>query len=150
MATNFSHLLSKPVESAKRPPTKPAGTYYGTVMNYKFDESKKERTPFVRFTFGNIQPGPDIEPSQLKDADGEDIDLSKWQPHVDYYITDLALFRLREFLEGLGIPINGRSFEETIPETKNQPVILTVIQQPSSKPGDDAIYNQISDAKGAR
>lgn len=150
MTTNFSHLLEVPVNSVKRPPTKPAGTYYGVVMSYKFDESKKERTPFVRFTFGNLQPGSDITPEQLRTVDGEEIDLSKWQPHTDYYLTQNALYRLREFLESLGIPIDGRSFSETIPETKNLPVILTVIQQPSTKPGDESIYNQISEVKGAK
>jgi hypothetical protein len=148
MATNFSHLLDKPVDSVKRPPVKPAGTYYANIESFKFDESKNEKTPYVRFTFNNLQPGPDIHPDQLKDTDGEDIEFSKWKPWRDFYLTENALYRLREFLESLSIPTNGRSFNSTIPETRGLPVILTIVQTPSNKPGDDSIYNNVSDAKG--
>lgn len=148
MATNFSHLLSKPIDSVKRPPVKPPGTYHATIQSYKFDESKKERTPFVRFTFNNLQPGADIHPDQLKDSDGEDIDLTKWTPHSDFFLTEKALPRLREFIEALGLPTTGRSFEEVIPELKNLPVLLTVTQTPSNKEGSADIYNNVSEVKG--
>jgi len=148
MATNFSHLLDKPVDSVKRPPVKPSGTYFANIEGYKFDISKVEKTNFVRFTFNNVQPGPDIHPDQLRDSDGDLIDFSKWKPWRDFYLTDLALYRLSEFLVGLGIPVAGRSFNETIPETKGLPVILQIVQTPSNKPGDDSIYNNVTDVKG--
>jgi|SRR6516165_6852787 hypothetical protein len=145
---NFSHLLDKPIDSVKRPPVKPPGTYFGNIESYKFDESKNEKTPYVRFTFNNLQPGPDIHPDQLKDQDGESIDFSRWKPTRDFYLTENALYRLKEFLESLRVPTSGRSFTETIPESKGLPVILTVVQTPSNKPGSDDIYNNVSDAKG--
>jgi len=148
MTTNFSHLLDVPVDSAKKPPTKPAGTYFANVESYKFDESKIEKTPFLRFFFNNLQPGPDIHPDSLKDSDGDDINLSKWKPYRDFYLTPDAKYLLGDFLKSLTIPTTGRMFSETIPETKGQPVILTVVQTPSNRPGDDRIYNNVTEVKG--
>jgi len=117
-------------------------------MGYKFEESREKKTPYVRFQFNNIQPGPDIQEDQLVDADGERLDLQKWNPHFDFYLTDASLFRLKEFIESCQIPTTGRAFDETIPELKGQPVLLTVVQTPSQKPGDDSIYNNISAVAG--
>lgn len=126
MATDFSNLLSTKLEDIKRPPVRPAGTYHATISNYQLGESSQKKTPYVRFSFANIQPGEDIDPETLKDTDGASIDLSKWKPTADFYITPDALFRLKDLIEGLKIPSNGRSLNETLPETRGLPVILTV------------------------
>src|SRR5215831_16229366 len=121
MSVNFKDLLSRPVDSAKKPPTKPPGTYYGVISSYKFAESQKQKTPYVRFTFNNIQPGEDLlagDQRALQDDEGNPIDFSKWTPYKDYFLTDDALYRLKEFLQSLGVETAGRSFDETIPEAK--------------------------------
>jgi hypothetical protein len=95
----------------------------------------KTGKPYVRFTFGNVSPGDDIQPSDLQDKDGNQIDLTTWKPSTrglsDFYLNEESQWRTREFLESLGIPIEGRSWNETIPEARNQPVILTVAIEPS-------------------
>ena len=149
MAVNFKELLSRPVDSAKKPPTKPAGTYTGTIASHKFDESMKQKTPYVRFTFNNIQPGEDIlnsDPRLVQDEDGNPIDFSKWSPYKDFYLTEDALYRLKEFLQSLGIDTAGRMFNDILPETKGMPVILTAVVTSS----DDAtrMYTNIGDVKG--
>ena len=151
MAVNFKDLLSRPVDSAKKPPVKPPGTYHGIVAEHSFAESARQKTPFVRFVFNNIQPGEDIlngDARLLKDEEGEPIDFSKWRPHKDFYLTDDALYRLREFLQSLGVETAGRSFQETIPETKGMPVILQAVS--STSDDGSRIFTNISDVMGAR
>jgi hypothetical protein len=144
MAINVQHLLSRPMDSVKKPPTKPAGTYNGIIAGFKFAESKVQKTPYVRFTINNVTPGQDIAPDQQLDADGQPIDFSKWIPHKDFFLTDDALFRLKSFLEeGLQLPCNGRQFVEVLPDTKGMPVMFTATQRTS----DDGkeIYIDIGD-----
>lgn len=141
MAVNFASLLSKPVESAERPKSKPAGTYRGIVENYKFDTSREKKTPYVRFGVTSVMAGDDVDRDRLAH-----IDLTKYKPYVDFYITDDALFRLREFIESCGIDTKGRDFNETIPEVKSKGVIFTVIEEPTQD--GQGMRNRITDLKG--
>lgn len=146
MSVNFQHLLSKPIDSVKRPVAKPAGTYFGQIIGHKFDESKQKKTPFVRFELGGVQPGPDIDQSLLVDAEGQPLDLSKWHPYKDFYLTDDSLYRLKDFLDSLKINISGRQFGETIPETKGMPVQFDVTMEPASEGG--GFYNNVGNIAG--
>lgn len=127
MATvNFDNLLSMPMDQIKKPPVKPAGTYHAVIAEYKFGKSAKKGTPFVEFIFTGVNPGEDIDPDQLKDSDGTPIDLGKWRPNHQFYLTQDSAFRLKDFIESLQIKSSGRTLNETIPETKGLPVLLTV------------------------
>jgi hypothetical protein len=148
MSVNFQSLLSKPADEAKRPQAKPAGTYFGTISEYKFDESKKQKTPYVRFTVKGISPGDDVDQSALAgDAENGPIDLTKWSPNRDFYLTDDALYRLKDLLESCKIDTKGRSWNELIPQLKGQPVMLTVTQRPSED--GTQLYNDVTEMKGA-
>lgn len=147
MSVNFQALLSKPADEVKRPQAKPAGTYFGTISDYKFDESKKQKTPYVRFTVKNITPGEDVDQSALAGTpETGPIDLTKWSPNRDFYLTDDALYRLKDLLESCGIDTKGRSFAELIPELKGKPVQLSVTQRPSED--GTTLYNDVTDMKG--
>lgn len=148
MSVNFNELLNIPVDSVKKPPTKPAGTYFATIHSYKFDVSREKKTPFCRFGFTNLQPGPDILSESMVDEDGEPIDLSKWQPHFDFYLTKDAMYRLKDFIETFkNVSSAGRPFSQVIPELKGAPVALVVIQRPSDD--GQSLYNNISELKAA-
>lgn len=122
MAVDFKGMLTKPVGTAERPKSKPDGTYNGVVEGFRFDVSKIKKTPFVRFTMGNVSPGADVNQEELAEAK---IDLSKWKPTIDFYLTDDALFRLQDVIEKIVPNSQGRSFNETIPEMKGKPVLMT-------------------------
>lgn len=142
MALDFSKLLSKPADDIEKPKPLPAGTYNGSVAKYEFAESKEKKTPFVRFMLSVSSAGPDIEPESI-----EGIDLSKKQLRRDFYLTDDAMYRLKEFLESLGISSPGRAIGEMIPEALNCGVIIEVTQR-SSQDGSE-IYNDVGSVKGA-
>jgi hypothetical protein len=122
---DFNQLLSTNLDAVKRPPVKPAGTYLGSIASYKFDLSSQKKTPYVRFELAGIQPGEDIDPDQMKEEDGTPIDLAKWKPGFEFYLTANALFMLKEFIEGFGnIQMSGRELKEVLPELKGLPVMF--------------------------
>jgi len=147
MAVNFKELLSKPVESAERPKPRPAGPYHGVIEGFKFDESKKQKTPFVRLNLTQVTPSDGIDLDALEAAGG----TSKWKPHKDFYLTEDALFRLRELIESCDIDAKGRNFNETIPELKGKSVIFDVLLENSTNEstGEMSIFNNIGEMHGA-
>jgi hypothetical protein len=148
MSVNFNDLLSRPVSSAKKPPLKPAGTYTAIISSYILEVSKRNKTPYVRFTLNNLQPTGSIPEAQCKDTDGEPINFSKWTPHKDFFITDDSIYRLRNFIEDLGLPIEGRSFEEVLPEMRGQAVLVEVTHV-TSEDGTN-VYANVSDVTAQR
>lgn len=149
MATiDFDNLLSQPMDTIKRPPVKPAGTYNATISEYKFGRSAKKGTPFCEFLFSGVTAGDDVDPDQLKDNDGKPIDLSKWKPNFQFYLTPDSAFRLTEFIKALEIPTVGRTLNEAIPETRGLPVLLTV----SMKATEDGsgFFNRIEGVTAAK
>lgn len=144
---DFSKLLQKPVTSAERPKPKAPGTYLGIITKSEFGESQQKKTPYVRFHIGNVAPGPEVDMAMNA---ANNIDLSKWTPHRDYFLTEDALYRLREFIESCGIAVEGRSFNETIPEVKGKPVQFEVVNTPSNQPGSTDIYSNVGDLSGVK
>lgn len=143
MAVDFAKLLSKPLDDVKKPPAWPAGTYLGVISAFKFDDANKNNTPYVRFTVKVTAAGPGLEPSEL-----EGIDLTKGREfRKDFYMTDDADWRLKEFIESLGVPTAGRTFAETVPECVNGQVQLEVIQQNSTRNAEELV-NFAGEMKG--
>lgn len=142
MAVDFSKLLGKPLDSVERPKPLPAGTYYGSIKNFEPVEIGQNKTPAIRFNLSLASPGEDIDPNDL-----QGIDLSKRTMRKEYYLTPESEYRLKEFIASLGIQTAGRSFEETLPETLNQQVMIAVIQK-SSQNGEE-IFNNVDSVKAA-
>lgn len=151
MAVNFKELLSTPVTDAERPKPRPAGKYFGTISAFKFDESREQKTPFVRISLKGIQPGPGItaDPAtfdRLQKSGGTE----KWNLNRDYYLTEDAKYRLRELMESCKLKVEGRSFLEVIPELVNQPVAFDVSEESyERKDGETGISNKITEMRGA-
>jgi hypothetical protein len=144
---DFRSLLSTPVESAERPKPRPAGTYTGIIERFQFDKSKQKLTPFVRFTVAAVSPGDGIDQQALQEAGP----IDKWKPHRDYYLTNDALYRLRELIESCGINPSGRTFNETIPELKGKPVVMQIVLANSTNEttGEVSTFNNIAEMRGA-
>jgi hypothetical protein len=142
---DFSKLLQKSVTSAERPKPKAAGSYLGVVNKFEFGESAQKKTPYVRFHVNSVAPGPEVD---MEENSRNGVDLSKWAPHKDYFLTEDALYRLREFLESCGIPVEGRSFNETIPEAVGKPVMFENVNTTSDKAGKTEIYSNVGDLTG--
>ena len=140
---DFQELLSTSVDSVEKPKPLPTGHYASAIKSFKFDKANNEKqTPFCRFMIQPMEPQEDVD----KDALGE---VNKWRERpmrLDFYITEDAMWRFRKFLEkDAGINTTGRSFDECIPETVNQGVMIEVVHEINRQSGDTyAVINATS------
>jgi hypothetical protein len=140
-APNYNSLLDRTVGSAERPKALPIGTYTGIIAEMGFGESAKKKTPYVRYTVRPLQAVSGVDPDMFAAAGGAER-MAKMKLALDFYLTEDAMWRLREFLEeSLRIDCTTRSFKEAIPYATNQRITFTMDVQVS----DDgkASYNQI-------
>lgn len=143
MAADFKSLLRKPIDSVVKPKALPAGTYRGRVKTFEFKESKEKKTPFVQFNVQVVSATDEVEPDSLAG-----IDLSKKLLRKDYYITDDALWRLREFIESVTGPIpSGSTLDEYLPQTLHADVLVAVTQR-LAQDGSGDIFNDVSRMSG--
>ncbi len=143
MAVDFAKLLSKPLDDVKKPPAWPAGTYLGHVSKFEFGDQNKNNTPYARFTIHVTSAGPGLEPAEL-----EGIDFQKGRDfRKDFYLSDDAEWRLKEFIESCGVPTAGRTFAETVPECANAQVQIEVVQQNSQRNAEELV-NFAGEVKG--
>lgn len=140
-APKFSDLLSKPVDDVKKPAPWPAGTYFGIAVRYELGESNQKKTPYVRFILACTGAGEDIAPEDI-----EGVDFSKKSFRTDFYLTPDSEYRLKEFIESLGISTSGRTFGELLPECNGKEVLIEMGQRNS----DDGleIYNEVKRVRG--
>jgi hypothetical protein len=142
MAVDFKKLLSKNMDESERPRPLAPGTYYGRVTKFICDVSKEKKTPYVRFLLAVTSAGEGVDSESLNG-----VDLSKKQLRKDFYLTNDADYRLKDFIKSCGIQVAGRSFESTLPDTVNAPVIMEVTQRAATD-GSGEFYNDVNIIKG--
>jgi hypothetical protein len=140
-APNYNSLLDKTVGSTERPKAVPIGIYTGVIVDFAFDQSSKKKTPYVRYGVKPIQPVSGVDPDLFAAAGGQDR-LNKMKLGLDFYLTEDAMWRLREFLEeAMKIDCATRSYKESIPYAVNQRITFVMDVQVSED--GKASYNQI-------
>lgn len=154
MAVNFKDLISKPLDSVKRPPALAAGTYFGAITKYEWAESRfenretKEKDVVCKYTLRIDRPGDDIDPSMLV-SDGVAIDLTKRQLSREMPVSGGNEWVTKEFLKGLGIAVDGRTFAEACPEAVNAQVMFEITQRPNTKDAEAPPYNDVRALRAA-
>lgn len=147
---DFKDLLNKKVDEQERPALLPAGSAYeGIVTGYDLTEAQNEaKTPMVRFSIKLTGPSEELSDEDLLDEKGKEIKVTDRRMRQDFWLTDEDLWKLSEFIKTCGIDTAGRGFAETLPETRNAPVFVTITQTPDKKKqnpdGSPIIYNNIS------
>jgi hypothetical protein len=144
---DFSKLLRKPVDEAKKPNALPAADYPGIIKSFEIGDQNKNKTPYVRFHVA-LTGWPDSVSEDDKVQNDKPVDLAKRQLRRDFYLTDDADWRLAEFLKSCGISTAGRNFEETVPEAVGQAVLVEVQQYLNQT--NSEIGNQIGKLVGAQ
>jgi hypothetical protein len=97
---NLSNILDRPSADAERPKPLPQGSYTCVVQSWEDGTSTKKQTPFIRYILKPIDPGQDVEASELEEVGG----LGQRTLGVNFYLTDNSEYRLREFLDHCGVP----------------------------------------------
>lgn len=130
MSADFKQLLSKKVDEAKRPPLLPAGDYEGVVKEWKVTEVDYKQgdgpQAVVVFNCQITAPGEGVDIEDLKDEEGKPFDPAGRRFQVNFSLKADEDYRLSEFLQSCGIDTEGRSFGETLPDTRSAPIFMTV------------------------
>lgn len=135
----FQEILKRRSGEAERPVPIPPGNYEFLITDYEFDESRRKKTPFVRFDCRPVSAHDDVEQEDLPKNWNE-----KTIRHT-FYMTDDALYRLDEFLsEVLKIELSGREYSETIPEAVNLSFVGEITH--SMPEGNNPPYANITSA----
>ncbi len=119
---NFGALLDKPASDVERPKPLPQGSYHCIVKGLpRFDKSSKKFTEFVEFTLQPTAAGEDVDEEDLAAMGG----IANKTIRATYYITEDALWRLKDFLSHCGIEEDG-SLRNMIDQTPNCEVIAFI------------------------
>ena len=144
-APNFKSLLQRNLDDVKRPEPIPEGSYRGQIRNFTYGASAQKKTPQVDFEIVPTEAMDGVDQDELSVAlQGEPLHTKKMRS--TFYITDESLFRLKEFLASCGIETQGRTLDETIPETKGMEVLIDVAKL-SNKDGT-GYFNNITKISG--
>ncbi len=138
----FEEVLDTKLGDAEAPPPFPVGNYLWKIGTPSFGEAKNEnQTPYVRYMLRCVEPreGVDMEKfSMVKEPEKREI-------RQDFWLTEDAVHRLRDFVEKSGAPVNDEmSIRECIPLAGDLHILGYITQTKSKKPGDDTVYSNFS------
>lgn len=134
-APNIAALLDRAPSDVERPKPLPQGGYHCIIKGvYEQGKSSKKQTPFVKFNLQPTSPMEDVDEEALADwmkrPDGTSRTLADAKIDATYYLTDDALFMLRDFLEHVGV--EGNTLRSQMDATQNQEVIAYIKHEPSN------------------
>jgi|TARA_R110000824_G_scaffold230800_5_gene418493 hypothetical protein len=145
---NWEELLSANPEEIERPEPVPPGTYTGVITEFKLDTSRNKGTPYVQYLIRPVSPGADVDNEAFQKFGGSE-KLAAKTLQQNYYMTPDAQWRLKAFLEKLGIPFGGRSFQAIIPEAVNKQVTVHVVHRLNQTRPTDPPFAEIDDIASA-
>lgn len=127
---NFQSLLSTAGSEIERPVPMPVGSYVCVVQGLpRFDKSSQKQTDFVEFTLAFQEARDDVDEDELQKVGG----LANKTIKATYYITETALWRLKDFLTACGLEADGdKTLEELIEETPNATVGIFIRHEPGN------------------
>jgi len=124
---SFEEIMRRPASEFKPPEAYPVGTYHCLVDGpHETGKSSQKGTDFVRFKLKILKPykGVDEAAAAEQQIVGKTI-------QVEYYVTDLATYRLTDFLNDLGIDTEGKPFDQALAEAPGKQLLVTLKHEPS-------------------
>lgn len=121
---SFEDILSRPSAEVERPKPLPAGTYVCVVKGLpKMDKSSKKQTMYAEFQLQPIQVTNDEMVEGVEEVGG----LEDKQIRATFYLTDQALYRLKDFLvDDLGIEEGDKSIGQMLNEAPGKQCLATL------------------------
>jgi hypothetical protein len=128
-------ILDTPSEHIERPKPLPQGSYITVVQgNPRFDKSSEQQTEFVEFTLKILQTEDDVDEDDLDkfltNGDGSKKPLNEVTTRHTFYLTDRALYRLKDFTRHCGIDSNRGTPRQWIAELPGCQVGIHVKHKP--------------------
>ena len=133
MNPNFGAILDTPSAAIDKPKPLPVGTYLCSVKGQpKFDVSSQKKTEYTEFTLQILQAHEDVDHEALQEClKGKA--LSEKTIKATYYLTEDAIWRLKEFLDHCGIEDGeGISLRQRIGGAAGCQVWATIKHEPSN------------------
>lgn len=133
----FGSILDKPSAAVERPKPLPTGTYQCVVDGQpRMDKSSKKGTEFVEFSLKPMAALDDVDEDDLNAAltsgDGSVKPLADKRIRATFYITEDALWRLKNFLvNDLQITEGKKKLRQMVGEAQNREVLAMVKHVPS-------------------
>tara|TARA_R110002153_G_scaffold274298_2_gene448206 strand:- start:27415 stop:27834 length:420 start_codon:yes stop_codon:yes gene_type:complete len=120
--------MSKAADEVEAPKATPPGTYVLAVLSTETGESQQKKTPFLRVHFSIVDAGEDVDADALEEAGGMAKVATRKLRH-EFYITDDALFRLKDFMTMCGFDLAGKTLGEIVPDLVGAQVKAALIQK---------------------
>ena len=122
--TALREALDELSQDLSRPPPLPSGEYQATVESYEVRRVGQKLTPAVVFRLRGFFPRSHIPPEELEPCG----DLAKLSMKYTLYLTDLAKWRVRTFLDHLGAPEDAHmTLGQRLKESINRQVAVTIL-----------------------
>lgn len=135
---DFNALLDKQADEVRPPEPLPFGTYTFMVRGKEYGTSTQKHTPYVRFFLKPQSPDADVDTEALSG-----VDLSTKELRDDFYLTEAAMFRLKNFIEACGIETTGRKMLDLVNSVEGAFVKAHVKIVPNKKDPNHKGYNEI-------
>lgn len=135
---SFTNILDRAPSTVEKPKPLPPGTYDTILQGMpRRDVSAKKQTPFIEFQHKIVAAGDDVDADALREAltspDGEVKALNEIVMKNTYYLTENALWRLKQFLSDCGFDTDddGSTLQQMVEETNGVGVKIYVKHVPS-------------------
>ena len=139
MMPNFSDILDQPASTIERPKPLPVGTYVAVVRGLpEFGESTKKKTPYARFTLEILQPEDDVDQEAIEALGG----VVGKTIRNDYYLTEDAFWRAKQFAEDCGVDTEGLTRGQMLEACNGAQVLITIRHEPAQD-GSDQVFARV-------
>jgi hypothetical protein len=121
----MDNILNQRTDTFEKLPPLPPGQYVTMVAAYEPKEVGRNQTPAVVFTLKGFTPAGHIPPSYFERCG----DLTTREMPYTLYLTEASRWRVREFLDQLGIEEGDRTLSERLSEAVGKPIMVTITHE---------------------
>jgi len=130
---NFGAILDRAPADVKPPETLPVGSYLCIVQGLpRYDKSTKKGTEFAEYTLIIQQAMDDVDEDELKAFEGG---VKGKVIKATYYLTDGAVYRLKEFFEHCGIDVDAAESMRQLMDEPNGCQVIAYMKHEASDDG---------------
>jgi hypothetical protein len=151
---SMQDIMDTPMSDIAPPKPIPPGTYTAMVVGHANEDTASTGTKYYQFTLQLQEADTDVNGDALQEAltkmDGTVMPLREKTVQSDrYYVTDASLFRLKKFLNDLGIGNkhedgSEKGLREALMEAPGKLVTITVTHRAGNSGGIFANVSQTS------
>jgi hypothetical protein len=119
----FSEVLDLRSKDIKKLDPLPVGSYHATVAGLPvFEDVGKNQTPAAKFTMTGFVPLHDVDRAELAKCG----DITKREITLTMFLTEASVWRLKKFLDDLGIEEGDMTLKQRIGEVQNRQCVVHI------------------------